>query len=148
MTRFYDLAHLKRRALAWQAEGVYQNAEAVAILEGAREAPKGRNKYGAIKTPVDAGVADSKAEAARWVELRLLERDGQIRRLQFHPTYQLPGGVIYEADSAYDELQGGAWVPVCEDVKGGKATQTAAFRLKWRQMAAIFPHLTLRIVER
>jgi hypothetical protein len=148
MTRFDDVSHLRRCALAWQAEGVYQSAETIAALEGAREAPKGRNKYGAVRTPVDAGVADSKAEAARWAELRLLERDGQIRRLQFHPTYQLPGGVVYEADAAYDELQGGTWAPVVEDVKGGRATQTAAFRLKWRQMKAIFPHLTLRLVER
>jgi hypothetical protein len=148
MTRFDDVSHLRRCALAWQAEGVYQSAETIAALEGAREAPKGRNKYGAVRTPVDAGVADSKAEAARWAELRLLERDGQIRRLQFHPTYQLPGGVVYEADSSYDELQGGTWAPVVEDVKGGRATQTPAFRLKWRQMKAIFPHLTLRLVER
>lgn len=144
MTRFDDLAHLRRRALAWQAEGVHQSAETIAALEGAAPPPKGRNKYGAVKTPVDAGVADSKAEAERWHELRLLERAGQIADLRFHPRYTLPGGVVYEADSSYTE--GGA--EVVEDVKGGTATQTPAFRLKWRQMAACYPHLVLRLVER
>lgn len=141
----FDLAHLRARALAWQAEGVYQDPETVELLNAAGPAPKsGKRKYNNQPTPVDAGLADSKAEAARWNELRLLERDGQITGLRFHPRYKLPGGVVYEADSDYYE--GGRLV--VEDVKGGKATQTPAFKMKWRQMAELYPDYILRIVER
>jgi Protein of unknown function (DUF1064) len=139
-----DLAHLRARALAWQAEGVYQDPETVALLNAAAPASKGKRKYNNQPTPTDAGMADSKAEAERWGELRLLERAGEIAALRFHPRYKLPGGVVFEADSDYYE--GGCLI--VEDVKGGKATQTAAFKMKWRQMAECYPDAVLRIVER
>lgn len=111
--------------------------------DAAEGKPTKASKYGNVRTPTDAGMADSKAEAARWAELRLLERSGHIRALRFHPRYALPGGITYEADSAYQE----DGHEVVEDVKGGKV-RTGVFRLKWRQMAECYPHIELRIVER
>lgn len=141
----FDLDYLRRRALAWQADGVYQDPETVEALNGAAPAPKaGKRKYNNQPTMTDAGMADSKAEAERWAELRLLERAGEIRALRFHPRYKLPGGVVYEADSDY--LEGGR--TVVEDVKGGKATATPAFKMKWKLMAECYPDIVLRIVER
>jgi hypothetical protein len=103
------------------------------------------SKYGNVRTQIDTGQwADSKAEAERWAELRLLERGGVITELRFHPRYQLPGGISYEADASYRERDG-TWV--VEDVKGGKV-RTGVFRLKWKLMAETYPDLELRIVER
>lgn len=144
MPQFDDLAHLKARALAWQAEGVYQDDVTIALLNGAAPAHAKPSKYGNQPTLTDAGLADSKAEAARWAELRLLERAGEITGLRFHPRYKLSARIVYEADSDYWE----AGRLVVEDVKGGKATQTPAFKLKWKLMAECYPDVLLRIVER
>lgn len=146
MPHFDDLTHLARRALAWQAEGVYQDAATAEALNAAigPQKPAGRaRKYNNRPTPTDAGMADSAVEAERWAELRLRERAGEISDLEFHPRFVLPGGVVYEADSAYTE----DGQRVVEDVKGGKV-RTATFRIKWRQMAEAYPHLVLRIEER
>lgn len=140
----FDLDYLRRRALAWQAEGVHQDPETVDLLNGAAPAPKRGQKYGNQPTQTDAGMADSKAEAERWAELRLLERAGEIRALRFHPRYKLPGGITYEGDAEYLE-QGKT---VVEDTKGGTATMTPAFRMKWKLMAETYPAYVLRLVER
>lgn len=149
MPHFDDLAHLARRALAWQAEGVYQDsatAEALNAVIAPSKAAKGsgRRKYHNEPTETDAGMADSKVEAERWGELRLLERAGELSALTFHPRFLLAGGVYYEADSAYTLPDGRR---VVEDVKGGKV-RTGVFRIKWRQMAERYPDLVLRIEER
>ena len=119
----------------------------------------GANKYGAKRQPVDVldrkgrpRWADSTVEAERWGELRTLERAGEIRDLLFHPVYVLldarPGwpAVRYEADSSYVEARTGA--RVVEDVKGGRATVTEAFKLKARLLVERYPDVTFRIEER
>lgn len=59
------------------------------------------SKYGAIKTVVDGIQFDSKAEARRWSELRLLERAGQIRDLQRQVKLELvPGCKLHGEDRA------------------------------------------------
>lgn len=50
---------------------------------------KGRSKYGAVRTTVDGVVFHSKREAARYQELRLLEKAGEIRNLELQPVYSL-----------------------------------------------------------
>jgi hypothetical protein len=47
------------------------------------------HKYGAVKTTVDGIEFDSKAEARRYTELRLLEHAGEIRDLELQPRYEL-----------------------------------------------------------
>lgn len=127
MSDTYDLRTPEGRA-AWAA------------VQGKRRT----SKYGNVRTPTDAGMADSRVEAARWEELRLLEAAGAITDLRFHPRYPLPGGVVYEADSSY--VEGGR--AVAEDVKGTTAPLTAAFRIKARLMAATYPDIQLRIERR
>lgn len=102
---------------------------------------KGGAKFGNVRTETDAGMADSKAEAERWAELRLMERAGLISDLKFHTRHPLPAGIVYEDDASYTE--GGR--RIVEDVKG---CQTAAFRLKWRLMHETYPDVELRIVRR
>lgn len=50
---------------------------------------KRSNKYGAIKETVDGIVFDSRLEARRYGQLKLLERAGTIRGLRVHPVYPI-----------------------------------------------------------
>jgi hypothetical protein len=97
-----------------------------------------RNKYNARKVTIDGIQFDSQAEARRYGELKLLERAGEISDLQCHPRFRLLDGmdwngkhyraVNFAPDFQYQE-NGKA---VVEDVKGGKATQTGAFKLRMK----------------
>jgi hypothetical protein len=81
-----------------------------------------RPKFGNVKTEIDGLKFDSKREAKRWQELRVLERAGRIEKLQRQVKYRLEvNGVLiatYTADFVYDELVKGDPKPVVEDVKG------------------------------
>lgn len=50
---------------------------------------KRRSKYNAVKTIIDGIKFDSKAEARRYSELKLLERSGLISKLKLQPRYNL-----------------------------------------------------------
>ena len=93
------------------------------------------SKYGNRKTVVDNVTFDSKAEAARYLELKLLQRAGHIGDLELQPVFSLygkRGGLIckYKADFKYTKLMHGyATETVVEDVKS-KPTMTPVYRLK------------------
>ena len=104
----------------------------------------GRSKYGAIKESRGNIQFDSRKEAARFDELMLRLKAGQIRdlRLQVQFTlkesYVTPEGeriraIRYIADFAYYANVGDRWVYVVEDVKS-KATKTAVYRMKKKLM--------------
>jgi hypothetical protein len=95
------------------------------------------NKYGAKRTTVDGIEFASKAEARRYAELRLLERAGEITGLECHPVYRFAVNGVkvgrYTPDFRYRDAFG---CLVVEDVKGGTATRTEAYRLRARLMLA------------
>ena len=88
---------------------------------------KPRAKYGNKKTVVDGLTFDSKAEARRYAELKLLERRGDISDLRMQVQIQIAPGVLikgaarrspplrYVADFGYRTAAG---EDVIEDVKG------------------------------
>jgi hypothetical protein len=94
----------------------------------------GASKYGAKPDERDGEKFDSRAEAERYDELCLLQRAGEITRLETHPTYALRVNGIdvcrYVADFRY--LRDGH--VVVEDVKG---VRTDVYKLKARLMQAI-----------
>jgi hypothetical protein len=94
-----------------------------------------RNKYRAVKTVVDGIKFDSKKEAARYQQLKLLERAGEIMELTLQPRFDLiVNGVkcgFYKADFQYLEV--GKYV--VEDVKGMK---TPVYNLKKKLVKAIY----------
>jgi len=73
--------------------------------------PKGKaySKYGNTKTMVDGLAFDSKAEAARYQELKLLQKAGEIFNLELQPKYTLVPktkkrrAITYTADFRYME---------------------------------------------
>lgn len=101
--------------------------------------PEKRSKYGNRKTEADGILFDSKKEADRYRELKLLEAARKIRELTLQPVYSLTvNGVVvgkYKADFAYMRAGG----VVVEDVKGFK---TPVYRLKKRIFEALYGKLT------
>ena len=107
------------------------------------------SKYHAKPTVVDGIRFDSKREAARYAELKLLEQAGEIQHLKAHPRYEIVEGyfigeewvrpVYYEGDFEY--FDGDHFVT--EDVKG---VETAVFRLKKKLFQKRYPQ-ELRIVK-
>ena len=81
------------------------------------------SKYNNTKIRVDGRLFDSKSEAARWQELCLLERAGEITELERQVEYELipkqkgERAVKYIADFRYVDHEGKT---VVEDTKGVK----------------------------
>lgn len=98
------------------------------------------NKYRNIKTVVDGITFDSKAEARRYQELKLLKAAGEIDGFGRQPSFVLSGGIRYVPDFIVCE-KGKVWV---EDVKG---VLTQAFKLKKRLWEADYPWMELRITQ-
>lgn len=115
-----------------------------------------RSKYGATKTTVDGISFDSKREAHRYQELKLMQLSGQIRDLRWQPRYVLFALVLEAADitdanagtisqrrqvvceyiadfdylAAQDVLGRVAWSTVVEDVKSPATRRKEVYRLK------------------
>ena len=105
----------------------------------ALRAREGRNpsKYRNVQTVVDGITFDSKAEARRYGELRMLEQAGAILHLELQPRFPLMvNGVkvsTYVADFAYSTLMQEL---VVEDVKSAPTRANRAYRLKRKLMKA------------
>ncbi len=98
-----------------------------------------KGKYRNVKTRVGDIVFDSKREAARYFELLILTREGEIKDLVLQPTLECWVKDLkvcnYKADFSYMENQFGKWVSVTEDCKGMK---TPVYKLKKKLVRAIY----------
>ncbi len=99
------------------------------------------SKYRNVRTVYDGINFHSQAEARRYAELRLLEKAGEVTRLQLQPKFALVvndvkiGTAI--ADFRYEQRDAdGVWRERVEDVKGGPST--AVFRLKSKLVKALY----------
>jgi len=92
------------------------------------------SKYNAIKTTVDGITFDSRKEASRYTELKLLSQAGEIRELRRQVPFELIPkrgklrAIRYVADFVYADNHGN---DIVEDVKGMK---TQVYKLKKRMM--------------
>jgi hypothetical protein len=97
-----------------------------------------RSKFLNIPTEVDGIRFDSRAEARRFGELRLLMRAGEISGLELQPKFELTVGGLkiadYFADFGYLNRLG---VRITEDVKS-KATRTPVYRIKKKLVKALY----------
>lgn len=110
-------------------------------------------KYHNEKTVVDGHVFDSKLEARRYKELKILEKAGYISDLRLQPDYLLiprfkKGGRTYRetryiADFSYFDRESGQIV--VEDTKGVK---TDVYKLKKKLFEYKYPELTIKEVTR
>lgn len=103
------------------------------------------SKYKAVKTVVDNVTFDSKAEAARYNELKILLNSKQITDLQLQVPFKIEVNgkriCTYIADFQYTDLVTGQ--QVVEDVKSGP-TKTPVYRLKAKLVQALYG---VKIVE-
>lgn len=109
-----------------------------------------QNKYKNKKTQVDMYVFDSAKEAKRYIELKLLERAGEISNLELQPRFLLQESfkkngktyrkIDYVADFKYIEKG----KTIVEDVKG---LQTDVFKIKHKLFEKRYPELELRIIK-
>jgi len=112
------------------------------------------NKFRNKKTEVDGVIFDSKKEAARYCDLKIIERAGEIKNLRLQPRYELQPAFVskkitnglesskkirkieYVADfEYYSEKYKGI---VVEDVKG---FETSIFKLKEKLFLFKYPDL-------
>lgn len=103
-----------------------------------------RNKYGAKPQVVDGVRFDSKREADRWWDLRMLEKGGEISQLERQVTFVLAPAVNlhgekrkkaalrYVADFRYFDPKAGHFV--VEDAKG---RDTPVSRIKRHLMKSV-----------
>ena len=126
-----------------------------------------RSKYKAVKTTIDGITFDSKKEAKRYTELKLLEKTGMITHLELQPKYDIIiNGVkvcSYKPDFRYFTVRQenneqcynskGEWQTptmtgdkegqIVEDVKGFK---TPIYRLKKKLVEACYPGTQIKEV--
>lgn len=88
------------------------------------------SKYRNVPTEIDGIRFDSKREASRWCELKLLLTAGAIRNLERQVRFRLTADIVYVADFVY--WDDGTEQQVIEDSKG---VRTKEYRLKKRLMA-------------
>ena len=89
------------------------------------------NKYRNIKTVVDGIKFDSKKEATRYIELKLMQEHSLISNMERQPVFDIVINqkkiATYKADFRYFDISKQMWI--IEDVKS-KATKTPVYRLK------------------
>lgn len=108
------------------------------------------NKYRNKKTVIDGIRFDSKREAERYSELKLMEKANMISGLQLQPVFELQAkfkhngkterAITYIADFQY--VQNGK--TVVEDVKGMK---TDVFNIKRKMFLYKYPDIDFRIIK-
>ena len=111
-------------------------------------------KYHNKKTVIDGIKFDSKLEAERYEQLKILERSGVIRDLELQPEYELIPSfrkngktwrrTLYKADFRYILAEDDSYI--IEDVKGSTAVITGVFRLKQKLFEYKYPDYTISIV--
>lgn len=96
--------------------------------------PPIQTKYNNIRTEYNGVVFDSRKEANRAWELDQMKKAGIIKGYLWQVPFKLPGGIVYKADFVVEYPDGHEEI---EDVKGGEATKTAAYRMKKKLMESI-----------
>ena len=107
------------------------------------------NKYRNKKVICDGFKFDSKREAKRWIELKLLEKAKQItelerqKKFELQPSYTNNKGkhiraITYIADYFYYDKK--RKIYIVEDVKGVK---TDVYMLKKKIFEYVYPNLTI-----
>lgn len=114
-----------------------------------------QSKYMNKKTEVDGIIFDSKKEASRYTDLKLLLAGGQIKDIQLQKKFDIIINAkhvcYYYADFVYEENKSAAptinppiWETVVEDVKSVATKKKEVYRLKKKLMYAA---LGINIIE-
>lgn len=109
-----------------------------------------RSKYGAVKVEIDGTKYDSRKEARRGEELKMLSRSGVISDLRFQVKFTLQDGftrdgkkiraIEYVADAVY--IEDGK--TIVEDTKSAITQKKESYRIKKKLFLYRYPDLTFR----
>lgn len=97
-----------------------------------KEPTEKRSKYGSKRVQVDGIWFDSKKEASRYFELKVLEMAGEITDLELQVEYQLPS-CKYFADFRYKRNG----ETIVEDTKSSVTKKLPVYRLKKKLMLEV-----------
>ena len=92
-----------------------------------------RHKFNAVQVEYDGIKFPSKREGNRYLELKLLQKTGEVVFFLRQPMFDLPGNVKYRADFIIFWAAGFVTI---EDVKG---VRTKEFIRAKRQVEALYP---------
>jgi len=92
-----------------------------------------RNKYNAIRTEVDGIKFDSRKEAGRYCDLKLLQKAGDVSHMLLQVPFVLDAGIKYKLDFLVFWTDGHQSY---EDVKG---IDTPVSKLKRKQVEFRYP---------
>lgn len=118
------------------------------------QGPKNRrHKFGAKETYVDGIRFPSEGEARRYLDLKYLEKSGEIRDLRLQPKFVIFDGftdnagkkhqpIHYIADFQYWEE--GQAMEIVEDFKG---KETRIFQMKMKMFLYRYPQYLFRITK-
>ena len=100
------------------------------------KAKEKKNKYGAKKVEIDGKTFDSKKEASRYLELRMLERAGIITGLETQVSYLLieKNGKERECRYKCDFRYYRDGVQIIEDVKSNVTRKLSTYIMKRKLM--------------
>lgn len=111
------------------------------------------SKYGSKKVIVDGIKFDSKKESKRYLELKLLERAGEIKDLELQKEFELQPSfkkngktyrkITYKADFCYFSIKDNKYI--CEDVKS-PATKTQVYMIKKKMLLYKYDDIEFREV--
>jgi hypothetical protein len=120
------------------------------VMSSEKEKPKKKNKYGNQKVVVDGYKFDSKKEANRYFELKILQLAGEITDLKMQEPFllEVEGKKVakYIADFVYlrkgqnqfnRAILSNDGLLVVEDVKSSATRKLSTYRLKKKLMFAI-----------
>ena len=111
------------------------------------------SKYHNKKVSINGVMFDSKLEANRYKELKILEKNGIIKDLVLQPSYELIPSfkkdnityrkTVYKADFSYYDNELGK--TVIEDTKGYK---TEVYILKKKMFEYLYKDLTIKEIKK
>ena len=107
-----------------------------------------KNKYRNVKTYVGDELLDSRKEAHRYTELKLLQRGGVIAQLERQRRFELQPGYVnnqgkkvlpiyYQTDFYYWDNDRQCWV--AEDVKSPATRENKVYILKKKMFGYVYP---------
>lgn len=138
-----EFSSLQSRINAASSKPAPVSREAALAQRAEKKAQK-RNKYGAKATTVDGIEFDSKAEAKRYVQLKAMEKAGQVVDLRIQVPFELipaqdkagrkERAVVYVADFTYRDSDGAF---VVEDTKSAP-TKTREYVIKRKLMLQVY----------
>ena len=108
------------------------------LLEEPKKKEKKANKYNAVRVEYDGLWFDSLKERSRYINLKYLEINGDIKDIVHHVVFRLEltnkKVCDYEADFQYTDIKSGKMI--VEDVKSTATRKLSTYRLKKKLMLA------------